>query len=515
MKKRFLSILLALCLTLALAAPAGAVYVNNTYVAGQGLFVLDYETGTELYAYNADTAFVPASITKLMSMYLTYEAIDNGEITLDTVVPVSEKVYTLSRNYNYWNTVPLYYNQTYTVGELIELIFVYSASASVVAVAELICGDEARFVERMNAKAAEWGIDATFNGCSGIEDNYITPRAVATLARRLITDYPQVLEITSKRSVYFHGSVYNTTNHLLTSQPYEGADGLKSGTTGNAGYCFVATAVRNGVRIITVVMRSANGNSRFSDSKTLLNYGFSVRDKMVHDATMRLEPYTDVFTDDWYAAAVSQASSTGLMSGTSGTAFSPNAGLSRAMAVTLIHRAAGNPPPAEEGVFPDVGGREWYADAANWAGALGIVGGREDGSFAGSDTVRREELAVMLWRYAKISRVPPAGNYELEGFADLGSVSAWAADAFAWAVHSGIICGDGDGMLLPRSTATRAQGAVIALRFRDYILPALSDDDTVTGPDGTDEPTGSDAADEAAEPVSPAPEPTPEAVPAA
>lgn len=540
MKKRFICIVLVLCLTLALAAPAGAVYVNNTYVAGQGLFILDYETGTELYGYNADTPFVPASITKLMSMYLTYEAIDNGEITLDTVVPISQKVYTLSRNTNYWNTVPLYYNQTYTVDELIELIFIYSASASVVAIAELICGDEAPFVERMNAKAAEWGIDATFNGCSGIEDNYITPRAVATLSSKLITDYPQVLEITSKKSIYFHGSTYYTTNHLLTSQPYEGTDGLKSGTTTNAGYCFVATAVRNGVRLITVVMKSANATSRYSDSITLLNYGFSVRDQLVRDATMRLEPYTDVYIDDWFADTVSQASSTGLMKGTSETTFSPNMELSRAMAVTLLHRVAGNSAPAEEGVFPDVDGSEWYADAANWAGSLGIVEGYEDGSFSGADPLTREELAVMLWRYAKISRVPPAESYELEGFSDLDTMSSWAAEALAWAVHYGIISGNGNGKLLPGSTANRAQGAAIFLRFMNYVLPSLtvpepdepddsetpaesenptepenpdesSEDPAETAPvDPPAEPTPPDAP---AEPENPAPEPTPEPTP--
>ena len=164
-----------------------------------------------------------------------------------------------------------------------ELILVYSASASVVAMAELLCGTEAAFVDQMNQKAQQWGIDAHFVGCSGIEDNALTPRAAAQLARKLIADYPQVLEITKKTSVYFHGAQYSTTNHLLTSQPYPGADGLKSGTTDNAGYCFLATAVRNGVRIITVVMKSTSGDQRFVDSTALLNYGFSVRNQIVHD----------------------------------------------------------------------------------------------------------------------------------------------------------------------------------------------------------------------------------------
>lgn len=472
MKKRFLSVLLVLCLAFALAVPTGAVYVDNKYVAGQGLFILDYETGLELYSYNADTAFVPASITKLMSMYLAFEAIEKGEITLDTVVPISQRVYALSQTRNYWDRVSLNFGDTYTVGELMELIFVHSANAATLAIAELISGSESAFVARMNAKAAELGLNATFYGCIGVVDNYITPRSVAELARRIISDYPEVLDITSKSSTNFHGTEYETSNRLLTTQPYWGADGLKSGTTSHAGYCFVATAMRNGVRIITVVMKSTSDKVRFEDSITLLNYGFSVRDKIVHDATMRLEPYTDVYTDDWYADPVSKVTELGLMAGTSETTFSPDMELSRAMAVTILHRLSGTPAPEGENPFPDVTGNEWYADAANWAAALGIVAGFEDGSFSGSDVLTREALTAMLWRYAKTSRVPPAESYELEGFDDIDTVSDWAYDALAWAVHCGLISGDGEGHLLPGGTATRAQGAAILLRFRNYVLPA-------------------------------------------
>lgn len=471
MRKRLICSLLVLCLALSLTAPAAAVYLDGNYVSGQGLFVMDFETGLELYSSNADTPFVPASITKLMSMYLTYEAIANGEIGKETVVPISAKVYSLSRNYSYWNTVPLYYNQTYTVDELMNLIFVYSASASVVAVAELISGNEADFVARMNAKADEWGIDATFNGCSGIEDNYISPRAVATVARNLIKDYPEALTLTRQRSINFHGTTYSTTNHLLTSQPYEGADGLKTGTTTNSGACFVATAMRNGVRIITVTMRSSSGTQRFNDSINLLNYGFSVRDAKVRDyldsLREKLEPYTDVYKDDWFAGSVSAASSRGLMSGTSDTTFSPYDRISRAMAVTILHRLAGLPEAgeSEEMSFTDVPAGAWYSPALSWATSLGIAKGREDGSFGPNEPVSRQELAVMLYSYA--TGLSPRLN-GLDDFPDRDQIATWADEAMSWAVKAGLFIGS-EGMLKPTGLATRAETAVLAVRFDDYM----------------------------------------------
>lgn len=496
MKKKIVCFALIICVALSLAAPAGAVYVDGKNVYGQGLFIMDYETGIELYGYNADTPFVPASITKLMSMYLTYEAVKNGEITMDTQVPVSEKVFRLSRDTNYWNTVPLYYNQTYYVWELIELIFIYSASASVVALAELICGDEQPFVDRMNAKAEEWGIDATFNGCSGIEDNYITPRAVAELSRRLIRDYPQVLDITGKTSLSFHGNTYHTTNHLLTSQYYGGVDGLKSGTTTNAGYCFVATCEIGGVRLITVVMKSANGSSRFTDSKVLLDYGFSVRDKIVREATMKLAPFTDVYIDDWFAGSVSAVSSMGLMKGTTDTTFSPNVELSRAMAVVLLHRLAGSPRSDAEPGFSDAGENDWFTPALSWAVEHEIVSGNEDGSFAPYRPVSRQELALMLFNYARDKGSEPVTTSELEDFSDVDSVAVWAREAMAWAVRNKLINGVGSNLLAPTYNATRAQTASVILRFVDYLAVGMENTEENSEPSGVSDVSGpSEAAD--------------------
>ena len=132
-----------------------------------------------------------------------------------------------------------------------------SASASCIAMAEHISGSESAFVARMNQTADNLGLNATYYNCHGAQPNYITARSQATLTKIFIDTYPQILNITSKSGYSFNGTYYNNTNHLLnTMAPYEGLDGFKTGTIAEAGYCVTTTAVRNGRRVISVVMKS-------------------------------------------------------------------------------------------------------------------------------------------------------------------------------------------------------------------------------------------------------------------
>ena len=178
----------------------------------------------------------------------------NGEISLTTSVPISSSVYNKSRNKLNQNIVPLNYNTVYTVDEMMNISLVHSASAATVALAELVGGgSEAKFVARMNNTARELGLSAYYYDSCGVADNRISPVSMASLARTLIIKYPDVINRTSKRSVYFHGETYRTTNHLFDTYYYEGADGMKTGTGTAAGACFCGTAIRDGRRLISVV----------------------------------------------------------------------------------------------------------------------------------------------------------------------------------------------------------------------------------------------------------------------
>ena len=276
MKKREISCILVIIMTLTAMMPSAyaAGNVAGSYISAEGAFVMDFETGEELYSLNPDNPRPPGSMTKIMSMYLFYESLEKGDISLETPVPVSEKVYWLSRNLGYINAIPLYYNTLYTVREMLDVIVVYSASPCVVAMAELVSGSEEAFVERMNAKALQMGLNAEFFNCAGVYDNFISPRSMATLARNIIVDYPDILQRSAQTSVYFHGGNYLTTNRLLGTYP--GADGLKTGTSQRDGLCLCGTAERNGVRIIAVGMGSTSSATRTSDVATLMDYGFSV-----------------------------------------------------------------------------------------------------------------------------------------------------------------------------------------------------------------------------------------------
>lgn len=276
MKKKILAFLgMAIFMSILYVLPVNAAMVGENYISSEGACVMDYDTGEVLYDYNGSTPRVPTSMTKIMNMYCVYEAIANGEISLDTVVPISANVYNKSRDSLYQSVLPLYYDTTYTVDEMIDVVVTYSASGAAVALAELVGGgSEAAFVDRMNQKAVEMGIDAYYYDSCGIADNMVSPIAMATLARNIIKDYPDILNRSSQKTVYFHGNTYKTTNHLFDTYFYNGADGLKTGTTANAGYCFCGTAVRNGRRMISVTMSSSSTGQRFVDTARLLDYGF-------------------------------------------------------------------------------------------------------------------------------------------------------------------------------------------------------------------------------------------------
>lgn len=175
-------------------------------------------------------------------------------------------------------------------------------------------------------------------------------------------------------------------------------------------------------------------------------------------------PFLDVNRGDWFYEAVAYVYREGLMSGTSGTAFSPNAATTRGMIVTILHRLEGA-PAAAAAAFDDVADGQYYTKAVAWAAANGIVEGYGDGSFRPSVPITREQLAAILYRYARYRGYDVSGANALSGFQDAASVSGYAAGAMSWAVERDLIGGMGDGTLQPQGGATRAQAAAILYRY--------------------------------------------------
>lgn len=294
MNKKSLSRALALVLALTLLTPAAALaapakaavpaversQIVAVSTSASGAIVIDGDTGEVYYEKKADTPRPIASMTKLMSLYMVFQAMADGKLSLDTPIPVSSGVAVMSRTKAYSGMEKFTSGASYPAKTLIELSVVASGNASITALAEYLGdGSEAAFVEQMNAQAKEWGLDATFADSSGYEDegNAVSPRAMAEIARKFLTDYPEILDYSKLMSVTFHGQTYETTNNLLKNNTFAGIDGFKTGYTYGAGYCFTATAQRDGARIISVVMNTSSPSARMTESQKLLEYGFTCR----------------------------------------------------------------------------------------------------------------------------------------------------------------------------------------------------------------------------------------------
>ena len=280
-------------LTIFLFGSVNPVLAQDFDVAAKHAIAIEANTGKILYEKDATQPVEIASITKLITVYLVYEAIEQGKISLTTPVEISDYPYQLTTNSEASN-VPLD-ARNYTVEELLEVTLVSSANSAAIALAEKVAGSEKDFVDMMKAKLQEWGIqDATLVNSTGLnnetlgdniypgskkdDENKLSAYDVAVVARNLILKYPQVLEITKKPSSTFAGMTITSTNYMLEDMPaYRGGiDGLKTGTTVKSGDSFVGTTEEKGMRIITVVLnantQAGNPYSRFTATSNLLDY---------------------------------------------------------------------------------------------------------------------------------------------------------------------------------------------------------------------------------------------------
>lgn len=249
-------------------------------VSSPSLILMEASTGNVIYEKNADEVLHPASITKIMSLILIFDALDSGKIHLEDEVTVSDYAASMGGS-----QVFLEVGEKQTVQTMIKCISVASANDAVVAMAEHIWGSEGTFVEKMNERAQGLGmVNTKFVNCCGldVDGHMTTARDVALMSRELITKYPQIHEysciwmdtithVTKKGETEFGLS---NTNKLI--KQYEYATGLKTGSTGLAKCCLSATAKKDDIELIAVVMAAPDSKTRFSDAITLLNYGYGM-----------------------------------------------------------------------------------------------------------------------------------------------------------------------------------------------------------------------------------------------
>lgn len=250
-------------------------------VSSYGACLYNCDSGEFYYEYNADTQYAPASMTKIMTAYMIYEKISEGEISKDTSISISANAAQKSRDPEATNVI-LNEGETKTIDELLAYIMVPSACAACTAVADAIFGGEAAMAQAMTQKAQNMGWDMYFEDTSGLSDNNrMTARSAALLTDSFIKKYPDILEYTSMQSVRVGDIVYQSTNKMLPGKEfaYNGTQGFKTGTTTLAGCCFTCTTERDGIRFISVTMHSSSGNRRFMDTIEMMDYGFYAVDK--------------------------------------------------------------------------------------------------------------------------------------------------------------------------------------------------------------------------------------------
>jgi len=272
LKRRLTAGLLALALVCTLSPAAFAD--PATYAACD--LLANVTTGETYYAKNIDVARDPASITKLMTVYMVYEAMARGELTKGSKVSISAHTNSIASDATASN-VPLSTGQTYTVDELLGATLIASACGAACALGEKLGGTESKFAALMTNRAKQLGWAMSFSDASGLDGkNRMTARAIMALSTELLTKYPDVLNYTARSSVYFRGKSYRASNYLLPGGgfAYDGADGLKTGTTSAAGRCLVATAARGGNRLVAVVLGAGNDDTRFGDAIRMLDSGF-------------------------------------------------------------------------------------------------------------------------------------------------------------------------------------------------------------------------------------------------
>lgn len=251
----------------AFAAPAPAIELELN--AGSAVLI-DAENGTLLYEKDSRVPRPPASLTKLMTLLLVMEDLKSGLVDWDTMVTVSEQAWKTGGSQMFLNI-----GQQVSFRDLIKGITIVSANDACVAVAEYLSGSEAAFVQRMNRRAAELGLENShFTNSHGMDapDHYMSALDVARLSAYLIRTQPEATAFQSEKEFTFNEIRQFNLNPLLGNFP--GADGLKTGSTPGAGYCLAATSKQQGMRLISVVMNTASEEERREDSIALLNHGF-------------------------------------------------------------------------------------------------------------------------------------------------------------------------------------------------------------------------------------------------
>ena len=275
--RRLSALVLSLAIAPLLFLPTPAAAANEDsmplVLSSASALLMEKETGTVLLQQNAHQKLEPASVTKIMTLLLVMEAVDSGRLSLDELVPVSAHAAGMGGSQVY-----LKEGERLSVSDLIKCVAVVSGNDCAVALAERLSGSESAFVEQMNQKAQALGMEDThFVNCTGLPapGHLTSAYDIALMSRQLLLHHPDIRQYTTIWTDSIRNGAFGLTNTNRLIRFYDGATGLKTGFTASAQYCMSATAQRNGMELIAVVMKAPTTAQRFQDASSLLDYGFA------------------------------------------------------------------------------------------------------------------------------------------------------------------------------------------------------------------------------------------------
>ncbi|EIC28601.1 D-alanyl-D-alanine carboxypeptidase family protein [Methylomicrobium album] len=267
------SFFMIVLLALALQANAESLEIQTPAppaIDAKAFILQDFQSGKVLAENNADERLAPASLTKIMTVYVVFKELANGHLKLDDLATISKKAWSTSGSRMFVEV-----NAQVKVEDLLKGVIIQSGNDASVALAEHLAGDEATFADMLNQHAARLGMKNThFKNADGlpVEDHYTSARDLAILTTALIKEFPQYYPWFSQKEFTYNNIVQHNRNLLLSRDGT--VDGVKTGHTEDAGYCLVASALRNDMRLISVVMGTKSANARAVENQNLLNYGF-------------------------------------------------------------------------------------------------------------------------------------------------------------------------------------------------------------------------------------------------
>ena len=275
--RRLSALVLSLAIAPLLFLPTPAAAANEDsmplVLSSASALLMEKETGTVLLQQNAHQKLEPASVTKIMTLLLVMEAVDSGRLSLDELVPVSAHAAGMGGSQVY-----LKEGERLSVSDLIKCVAVVSGNDCAVALAERLSGSESAFVDQMNQKAQALGMEDThFVNCTGLPapGHLTSAYDIALMSRQLLLHHPDIRQYTTIWTDSIRNGAFGLTNTNRLVRFYDGATGLKTGFTASAQYCMSATAQRNGMELIAVVMKAPTTAQRFQDASSLLDYGFA------------------------------------------------------------------------------------------------------------------------------------------------------------------------------------------------------------------------------------------------